>query len=381
MLLGALLFMMTSQLFAQDLVPPDAAPQAQPKAAPAAASPAVLGPKALGVIASAMHDRDYEVRAAAAVAWGEIRNPAPAAMKLLRKALADRNAYVRIEAAYSLHLLGDDAGIPYLERIARPSTSTAAGATPEADYHLLARSKSRVRALQRLSEVGGESVVDLLDKLRSDPSAEVRDAVAIALAKLDIPGEHFEKPYLDALRSKDEGLRAAAVRGLAEIGRGAAVDALNEAAGDPSVIVREEAMRALAKFSSPETVRLLAKGAKDQDRRVVAQALAGLAQIPDGDTAPLLRDILKGTKAPEVQLKAMAGLARRGDRVDLDLPEFALRQKDSDLRALALDVLDAAPQPPSNELLRRTMEDDADGRLRVRAAKILVVRLSSGGRQ
>ncbi|MBI3553681.1 MAG: HEAT repeat domain-containing protein [Elusimicrobia bacterium] len=361
MLLFAAILGMTTQLYAADLPP-----------APAN-KPADLGKKALAVLASAMTDKDPEVRAAAATAWGLIGNPA--AVKLLGKAVRDRNAHVRIEAAYSLHLLGDESGVLVMERILRPSTPTAEGYTPENELQLIARAKSRVHAIRRLTEVGGEKVVDLFDKLRKDPSGEVRDAISIALARMDL-GEEFEAPFLDATTDADEGVRAAAVRALAEIGRGRALDALNEAAADPSVEVRAEAMRALAKFSSPDTVRLLAKGARDQDRRVAAQALAGLAHIPDGETAELLREVLKGSKAPEVQLKAMAGLSRRGDKVDLELPDAALRQKDPDLRALALDVLDAVATPASDLLLGRTMEGDADGRLRVQAASILVRRLS-----
>ncbi len=362
MLLLAILPVLTAPLHAAD---------------PATSDPAAMGKRALEIIATAMGDKDSDVRSAAAQAWGEIANPAPSVLDLLHKAAKDRNAYVRIEAGYSLHLLGDESGVPVIERVVRASSAAAAGADPQAELKLLARSKSRVRAIQRLSEVGGEQVVDLLDKTRKDPSGEVRDATAIALAKMGL--DEFIPPFLEAFKDEDENVRAAAVRALAEIGRGAAIDALGDAASDPSVVVREEAMRALARFSSPETVSLLAKGAKDPDRRVQAQALSGLAHIPDGDTAPLLREMLKGSKAPEVQLKAMAGLARRGDRVDTPLAEVALTQKDPDLRVLALDVLDAVKTAASNEALARAMESDPDGRLRVQAASILVRRLQHKG--
>jgi HEAT repeat protein len=347
-------------------------------ATPAAASdPAAQGKRALAIIARAMSDEDSDVRSAAAAAWGEIGNPAPSVVELLHKAAKDRNAYVRIEAAFSLHLLGDESAVPVLERVVRASSATVKSSDPQAELKLLARSKSRVRAIQRLSEVGGVPVVELLDKTRQDPSGEVRDATAIALAKMGL--DEFIPPFLQAFKDQDENVRAAAVRALAEIGRGAALEALGDAAADPSVVVREEAMRALAKFSSPESVSLLAKGAKDADRRVQAQALSGLAQIPDGDTAPLLREALKGSKAPEVQLKAMAGLARRGDRVDIPLAEVALTQKDPDLRVLALDVLDAVKTQASSDALARAMESDPDGRLRVHAASILVRRLQHKG--
>jgi len=58
---------------------------------------------------------------------------------------------------------------------------------------------------------------------------------------------------------------------------------------------------------------------------------------------------------------------------------MALKQKDADLRALGLDVLDAVPTAQSNALLLRTLEGDPDGKLRVQAALILVLRLSRKG--
>src|SRR4029077_10002646 len=127
--------------------------------------------------------------------------------------------------------------------------------------HLMARTKSRVHGVQRLSEIGGAQVVDIFDKLQNDPSGEVRDAVNIALAKM-IPGEGFDKPFLQAAADADETMRAAGLRALAELGNAEAVQDLDHRAADSSVLVREEAMRALSQFSSPETVLLLAKGAK-----------------------------------------------------------------------------------------------------------------------
>lgn len=369
MLLLAVTSLLTAQLLAGTPAP----------AAPAAPSPALLGKRALEILAVAMGDKDSEVRAAAAQAWGDLNNPIPQVLKLLQNGLRDRNAYVRIESAYSLHVLGDDTGVAFLERIVRSSSATLESPDPAEELKLRARAKTRVRAIERLSEIGGEKAVSLFEKTLKDPSDIVRDATFIALAKMDL-GEEFSTPFLAAIHADDEGSRAAAVRALAKIGSGPAIGALIEAAGDPAVSVRQEAMRALAGFSGPETVRLLAKGAKDRDLRVQETALSGLAHIPDGDTSPLLREILQKSEASVVtKLKCMAGLSRRGDRVELGLAEEAVKQKDPDLRALALDVFDAVSGEKSNQALSRMMETDPDGRLRVRAAAILVRHLKRQG--
>ncbi len=359
MLLLGIILGMTTQLLAAD----------------ASLKPAELGKKALTVLASETWNKDAEVRTAAVTAWGKIGNPAPAPLKILHASLHDRNAHVRVESAFALHLLGDDSGVPVIARIVRPSTAAAENLEPEQEAKLVMRAKSRVRGIRRLTEIGGVEAVKIFESLLNDPSGEVRDATNIALAKM-IPGEGFDAPFFTAVTDPDENVRAAALRALAEIGSGPALDALNAAAGDPSYIVREEAMRALSSFSSPETVRLLARGAKDQDKRVAAQALSGLAHIPDGQTTALLKEIMNGSKAVEVQLKTMAGLARRGDKVGVELADQALKQKDPDLRALGLDVLEAVEGDQSNALLLRTLEDDKDGKLRVKAALILVLRLT-----
>src|SRR5438105_7228927 len=74
-----------------------------PPSAPAP-SPVEAGRLALKLLASALRDGDADTRAASAVAWGQTGNPA--AVPVLRKTLRDKNARVRVEAAYSLHLLG-----------------------------------------------------------------------------------------------------------------------------------------------------------------------------------------------------------------------------------------------------------------------------------
>lgn len=338
-------------------------------------APADLGRKALRLLAAALSDGDADTRAAAAAAWGQIGNQA--ALPLLRKALRDRNARVRVEAGYALHLLGVDDGLPELMATVRRGSVPIDGLSATEEMRWLARSKSRILAIQRLSEIGGADVVSLFEKTLKDPSGPVRDATAIALARMGL--DEFEQQFVEALKDADETVRATAVKALGEIGRAELFEPITQAAGDQSEIVREQAMLALAGYADFDTARLLEKGARDPDARVRARALAVLAQRQDREASPLLRAVLKDATNPEIALKCMAGLARRGDRVELALAEQKLSEKDADMRGLAVDVLRAADAPASTDLLMRVAESDRDGRLRVQAAAALIKRLSKRG--
>jgi HEAT repeat protein len=334
---------------------------------------AALGKRAVAVLTEYGQRGDSESRALAAAAWGQIGNPAAAA--LLRKALRDRNVIVRIEAATSLHKLGDDErAFKALEAvIVKGSTPTAADFTPEQEMRRLSRDKARARAVARLSEFGGEDAVTLFETTLKDPSQIVREATSKALARMGL--DEFADPFLKALQDKDEAVRAAAVRALGEIGRPDYLPAVKDAAGDPSALVREAAMTALSGFPGSAPAPILALGLRDEDARVRAKALLGLSKIADTDTSDLLRAELRDTTAPEAALKAQAGLARRGAKVDLGLADRTLQAKDADLKALALEVITEDPSDDATLLLKRTMEREEEPRLKLGAASALVKRL------
>lgn len=331
-----------------------------------------LGKRAVAMLTEYSHDGDAEGRALVAAAWGQIGNPAAAPM--LRKALKDKNVIVRIEAATSLHKLGDDErAFKVLESVIMKGTVTPEGLTPQQEMRQLARDKARARAIARLSEFGGEEAVNLFEQTLKDSSPIVRDATSKALARMGL--DEFAEPFLKALQDKDETVRAAAARALGEIGRGDYLAAVKEACGDSSALVREAAMAALAGFEGLAAAPPLAQGLRDEDARVRARALMSLSKVPDPETTDLLRSELQDTKAPEAALKAQAGLARRGAKVDLGLADRTLQSKDADLKLLALDVIAEAPGDEAALLLKRTMDEETDTRLKLGAASALVKRL------
>jgi len=176
------------------------------------------------------------------------------------------------------------------------------------------------------------------------------------------------------MKSKDEGVRASAARSLGLIGGAQVPPALRDAADDKSVAVRAEAMRAMTRFSGENAAPILAHGLGDADDRVRAQALAALSQLSDQGSKEALEAILKNKPTAENALKAMAGLARRGERIEYDVVNDALHEKDSDLRALAFDVLRAVDDDGALPLLSAVMSGDADPTLRVEAAGLILKR-------
>lgn len=335
---------------------------------------AAVGRRAVRALTEALSDDDAEVRAAAAKAFGDIGNPAAAGV--LRRALQDKNLSVRVEAGYALYRLGLPEGVAAIRTVVEQGVKPETQLSPAERLKLMARNESRVLGIERLSAVGGVDVVKLFEATLKDPSGAVRDATAVALARLGF--DEYSQQFLAALKSPDESVRAAAVSALGQIGQPSGLDALSTASKDSSVAVREEAMRALARFPGEDSSRWLAAGVKDSDARVRAQALAGLARLSDADSAPLLREALKTDTSMQSQLEALTGLARRGELpagADLSVVDGALAEKDFDLRLLAVEALSAIDTNVSTARLLRVVDEDRDGRVRVSAAAALVERL------
>ena len=351
------MLLLAAALAAQSVAPPDTA---------------ALGRRALALLTSMTTEADAESRALAVAAWGEIGNPA--VLPLVKKALKDKNVTVRIEAATALHKLGDSpAAWAALESVIVKSTASAsrrAGGDPQRRMRDLARDKARAKAIARLSEFGGEEAAELFETTIEDPSQVVREATALALARMGLT--EFADPFVAALEDKDESLRASAARSLGEIGRAEHLLALVKLMSDGSPIVRLEAAGALAGYKQREAAAALGAALKDEDARVRAKALQGLAKLDDPETTDLLKQALKAATAPEAALKAQAGLALRGETVDLGLAERTLVAKDGDLKALAVDVARAAGGPDALKLLARVMDEQADTRLKLAAAQGIV---------
>jgi len=93
------------------------------------------------------------------------------------------------------------------------------------------------------------------------------------------------------------------------------------------------------------------------------------------DEAEYRKALLEKSPRPELALIAQAGLAERGEDVDLGLADLTLGQGDPELKSLAVRVLAAARRPQALELLSKALRGDDSRRIRVEAAAAVIVRL------
>jgi HEAT repeat protein len=236
----------------------------------------------------------------------------------------------------------------------------------------MAHDAARARATLRLGDAGRGPAVESLKAALGDASGQVRDAAAVALARL---GERDAAQFVAALKDPDDGVRASAAHALGLIGRDG-LDGLKKAlASDESAPVRAEAAAALGAFSDAASGDLLAAALSDKSGRVRLSAARALARRDEPASTAALKKLSDGSPPAELALTAQAALAARGEDVDLSLPELTLSQNDPELKALAVSVLAVSSKPAARDLLAAAMRSDPEPRVRAVAAAALIAQL------
>lgn len=332
-----------------------------------------LGARALAALRQSAKDGDAEVRALALEAFGSLGNRA--VVPLLKRALNDKDRSVQIVAAEKLARLGDAAGVPALERIASERPAKADGDTAAvAQVKALARGNNRAEAIRALARLGAASAEKVYKRGRKDPVGTVRDAAASALAKFGEKEELTE--FFAALETPDEALKAAAARGFGEAGTPETLEPLLTLASDDSAQVRVAALEGLRAHGSAQEAALALLGALgDKSDLVRAKAYEGLGAVRHEGVPPALRKASAKEKNAYLQLLGLEALARQGSAVKLDLAQRSLSQDDVDARVVSVRLLDVVAGEEAKQLLATAL-DDADARVRVRAAGALVRRLA-----
>jgi HEAT repeat protein len=280
----------------------------------------------------------------------------------------DTNPDVRISAAASMSKLGDVRGQEALISEIQPLKMDDS-ASPAEELRRMARDAARARAALKLGMTETAESAEALRAALADASGVVRDAAAIALAKL---GQGASTQFTEALKDSDESVRASAARSLGLIGRDG-LDGLKKAlSSDVSVSVRAEAATALGSFSDGASLALLITALSDKSGRVRLSATRALARRGEPNSTVALKKLLDQSPSPEISLIAMSALSSRGEDVDITLAELTLGQKDPELKQLAVNLLSNSHRPQSQELLVRTMRDESAPRASALAAQALV---------
>lgn len=248
-------------------------------------------------------------------AWGLGR--VPGSVAVLEMLIGDIDVDVRREAAHSLGVLGDPAGVPALLTGLKDPNSFVRRWAADGLAPFAARPE----------------VVAALETAMHDPAAMVAMSAAKALRR---PAPVWRPPHpadvaeaMKLLQDHDPTTRKDACKFLAQVEDDAAQDALLVAARDPDSEVRKSAVEALGWDRGPKGTAALAAALQDVDPDVVVTALDAFRRRGDGPSDALFHLVpVEGRPSfglaadSEVQLRAMEARAAAGQSAwQLDLSD------------------------------------------------------------
>ena len=271
-----------------------------------------------GVIDRALRARSSHVRAAAALAIGQVR--AVSLAPRLRTLLADPDTAVAANAAFALGLLRDSASVAVLDSALRrdgPVGGDAAWA---------------------LGEIGAPAATVIARTLEwPRPPVRALEELLLAAAKLDPPP----------------------------------VSSVTRWLGDPDPEIAWRAAYAIARPRSPAGVRSLLPHALHGDHRVRAQVARGLSREAAGDSlsaaARARLSVMVSDRHPHVRVNAVRSFATYGDSARLALLAAA-KDPDPNVRIAAAQVLGPIVR---RDLARWAWLWDADTGLAYRQATLI----------
>jgi hypothetical protein len=213
--------------------------------------------------------------------WGMARG-----LRELRQEQADLGEELRALRASRLHV-----AVPGAGSFGQPVTSAA-------DPVLGRRPAPDAEGVTELAELRAPDEGRLGSDAPSGARAEVDDARALLLARLEAPSETPTGEVLDQLAL------------FARMGRGEAREALVDALGDPDPDVRKRAVEALAELGDDDAVGSIAQLIADPDPEVRKQLAEELGSTGNPAGGPVLETLLRDESLDVVEetLKSLADL-------------------------------------------------------------------------
>ena len=296
----------------------------------------ILGSLRLDQVKQLVSSKNTDVRQMAIRALAEFAKgsrPKPDVVALLQEARKDTDANIKRSAVYALARLQDDGIARDLAEMKkdpdadiRLQVALALGAAsakyPEADDVLAEMVKDtdkkvRIEAINGLSKRKAMAAVPGLMGLVQQPDPEVKRAVFNALLNLRDAGngDKMRPLFRKGMDFKDSQVRATCVQALSDKVTLDDIEALRQAAFDPSKDVKIAAIAALVSTKRPEVMDPIANFFSDTDMTVREKAIDALCAINPGESAKAkrtyLKDAIESADMPE-GLKQKAQACQKG---------------------------------------------------------------------
>ncbi len=231
----------------------------------------------------------------------------------------------------------------------------------------------RYFAARSLGEHGaGDALDDLAELAERDAAPHVRIAALEAIGAIDGPrAAEVLAQYTD---DSDTEIAAAAVRSLGRVGDGAATAALARALRSPDTARRLSAVAAFSLRGGPDDVASLRWTAEaDASRDVASAAVGGLARLATGtgeNWRQAVDALVELTADPKQQEAALSALARvpagRAERVSTGLSHPIDR-----VRRMTIEALTRIKDPDAAARVREALDDPDAG---VREAAVMALK-------
>jgi HEAT repeat protein len=310
--------------------------------APAGASGSASTNASAGAILGALDDEHRDVRARAARALGQARDPR-APLPLVAR-LADGDRHVQSQAVAALGEIGD-------RRVVGALVRQLAETTPDLRV-------STVEALGRLGDAA--AVPALIPLLRRRPLDEV---ARVALGELATP-EAVEALLVLAREETSDGLRVGLeLAGASAAARGRVVPRLCEEVASGTSASARLAAEVLGRLGDRRATAALVS-AVERSTLAAAAALGALARLADPAAVPALVHVAATAELAERRALALEALRATGDDRALVVLPHALADGDAAVRAAAVRLAGAlggagAATAVSVSLLARLEDEDA----------------------
>lgn len=279
---------------------------------------AVVDPRTVTALQTALGDGDADVRETAARALGDLDDPRAVAA-LVRALANDTDAGVRKMAAWALGEIESEEAVPALGAALRDSSVEV-----------------RRMAIWALGEIESPEAVPWLIPAVRDADVEVRRKAVWALGEIE--SEAAVDALAGALSDSDAEVRKTAAWAIGEIESVQAVPALAEALADDNAEVRKTAAWAIGEIQPARAPQALIAALRDGNAEVRKTAAWAVGEIEDPSAAPALRPLLRDANK-EVRKTAIWALTEMDDPIAYDMLIELLKDEDPEVRKQAAQAL------------------------------------------